>query len=109
MVIKKKAATKKNISFESLDSVDLNKKVDLEAGKDAVQTEAEKAKKTSPPLAKEKAAPPKAKAKPVKEELIRVTVDLPKSEHKKLKIRAMEEDEKLYEYVLRVIRASLKS
>ena len=44
MATKKKAATKKNIMFESLDSVDLDKKVDLEAGKDAVQTELEKAK-----------------------------------------------------------------
>lgn len=104
MATKKKTATKRNIMFESLDSVDLDKKVDLEAGKDAVQVE-----KKAPPVAKKKPEPPKPKVKPKKEELIRVTVDLPKSEHKKLKIRAMEEDEKLYEYVLRVIRASLKS
>ncbi len=103
MAIKKKTPVKKNISFESLDSVDFNKKVDVEAGKVAVQTEPNKSaeKKTAP---KRKTVP---KAKPKKEELIRVTVDLPKSEHKRLKIRAMEEDEKLYEYVLRVIRATL--
>ena len=102
---KRKTPTKKNISFESLDSVDLKKEVNLKAGTDAVKTEVapveEKPKAKSP--VKDKPAPLKEK----KEELIRVTVDIPKSEHKRLKIAAMEADLKLYQYVLRIIRAEI--
>lgn len=104
MATKRKTGTKKNISFESLDSVDLKKEVDLKAGTDAVQTTVEK---VAPPAKKApekvKPAPPKEK----KEELIRVTVDIPKSEHKRLKIAAMEADLKLYQYVLKIIRAKI--
>jgi predicted HicB family RNase H-like nuclease len=104
---KRKTPTKKNISFESLDSVDLKKEVDLKAGTDAVQTKAAHIEEQPKPKAKApvkaKAAPPKEK----KEELIRVTVDIPKSEHKRLKIAAMEADLKLYQYVLRIIRAEI--
>lgn len=102
----KKTATKKGISFESLDSVDLKKEVNLQAGTEAVQTTTEKSTPKTPTKAK-----PAAKAAPKKEkpeELIRVTFDLPKSEHKRLKIKAMEKDLKLYQYVLQIIRKELK-
>lgn len=88
---------KKNISFESLDSVDLKKEVDIQAGEDAVQ------KQASVP----QTPPKKTKPAPKKEELIRVTVDVPKSEHKRLKIMAMEKDLKLYQYVLQIIRSEI--
>lgn len=100
---KRKTPTKKNISFESLDSVDLKKEVDLKAGTDAVQTKAAPIEEKPKAPVKAKVAPPKEK----KEELIRVTVDIPKSEHKRLKIAAMEADLKLYQFVLRIIRAEI--
>lgn len=101
----KKTATKKNISFESLDSVDLKKEVNLKAGTEAVQTPTEKVKVKAKAPAKVKSAPKTEKP----EELIRVTVDIPKSEHKRLKIKAMEQDKKLYQYVLEAIRKELNS
>ena len=104
----KKTATKKNISFESLDSVDSKKEVNLKAGTEAVQTPTEKVKAKAKAPAKPKPAPKVEKSKK-EEELIRVTVDIPKSEHKRLKIKAMEQDKKLYQYVLEAIRKELNS
>lgn len=105
---------KKNLAFESLD-IDLNKKADLSAGKEAVGAEEtpEQPKKVerrkAEPAKKERTTTKKAE-KPIKEkqeELIRITVDLPKSEHRKLKIQAMHADKKLYEYVYGIIKAHM--
>ena len=114
----KRKSTKKGLAFESLD-IDLNKNIDIEAGKDAVGAEkiveakeeiAEAKKVVTPvPVPKKKPTPPKTKAKKpeVKEELIRTTIDFPKSEHRKLKILAMDKDMKLYQYLYSIIKKHL--
>lgn len=108
-----KKKTKKNVSFESFDDIDLNKKIDLEAGKDAVGVESKSAKESKAEATTKKAAkstaPKKVKDTPPKqEELIRTTIDFPKSEHRKLKILAMEADMKLYQYLYDIIKDHLK-
>ena len=112
----KRKSTKKGLAFESLD-IDLNKNTDIEAGKDAVgaeqvveaKPEVSETKKAATPVPKKKPTPPKAKAKKpeVKEELIRTTIDFPKSEHRKLKILAMDKDMKLYQYLYSIIKKHL--
>lgn len=108
--------TKKGVAFESFDDIDLSKNIDLEAGKEAVQNEpapkpepkpkkvTARAKKTTPPKAK-KATPVPPKEK--EEELIRTTIDFPKSEHRKLKILAMDADMKLYQYLYNIVKEHL--
>ena len=100
--------TKKGLSFEGLDDLDFqNDSSNLEAAKQAVGIAN---KKETPKPKKETAAPkPKPQAKEKKEDLIRTTIDFPKSEHKRLKILAMEEDKKLYEYLYGIIKKHLES
>lgn len=112
---KNTSRTKKGLAFESFDDTDLSKNIDLEAGKEAVQSEptpkpepkpkkaTTRARKTTTPKAK-KAAPPQPEKK---EELIRTTIDFPKSEHRKLKILAMDADMKLYQYLYQIVKAHL--
>jgi len=100
--------TKKGLSFEGLDDLNLKKETNLEAAKQAVGITS---KKTATP--KKETAVPKQKAKikekEKNEELIRTTIDFPKSEHKKLKILAMEEDKKLYQYLYDIIKKHMDS
>ena len=113
-----KKPTKRGINFESFDDVDLNKAIDLEAGKDAVQVdsppELEPKPKSTPKgktsATKKRTTKSKTTAAPkkkVQEELIRTTIDFPKSEHRKLKILAMDEDMKLYQYLYMIIKKHL--
>jgi len=95
--------TKKGLSFEGLDDLNFqNDTSNLEAAKQAVGV----SNKKETPKTKKKT---QAKEKVKNEELIRTTIDFPKSEHKKLKILAMEEDKKLYQYLYDIIKKHMDS
>ena len=106
----KKRATKKNLSFESLDVVDFKKTTDLEAGKSAVGAPEIQKEEEQPVAVIEKKEIKVSKQKSIskeKEQLIRTTIDFTKSEHRQLKILAMNEDQKLYQYLYGIIRNHL--
>ena len=99
-----KKKTKKGLNFEAFDDVDFNKGTDLKAAIEAVgANETTKAEQ----IAEEVKPKKKPQLKEKKEELIRTTIDFPKSEHRKLKILAMEDDKKLYQYLYDIIKKHL--
>lgn len=125
---KRTTGNRKRVTLEPLDLGD-KKEVNIEEGLKAVGAEKKENEAIIPPKTKKPAEEPETpktdkskqqtntkKSRGVKkkktqeqEETVRIAIDLPKSEHKRLKILAMNEDVKLYEYVYAILREHLEA